>query len=491
MLPLLLAIGLARADDTPVLVSSFQPASDDDEAVASLIEAYLVDQLAGMEGVDLRRVEDMPAFDDYTARIYLQGCPPGEIVGCTAVVADRGGARFAVTGTVGGGDGDGVVVDLAVLDLDTDRVAVSFRTEMARGDDRAFAEAVARVLGAAVRGEIARDRDIRDLGDDEAPPADDAELRRQLAELEVEFGAVVASGALERGEGRIVRPAYTVADLAQRAEGEGMKPWERLRMTPAAYLRYKNSGLSLEAWRARAVGRQGALLVRAGLGWQNGPVDSAYYGAYAVDGSLATVDQWGAFAVQTGPGVGASAFVGWGLLPELAVGLSGGVSNGHMRVEVAQVQVGEIPEPTAPRDYGQATGFVGLRADAAFFPVSRVRPTVGGGVDLVVGQTTTAKVQLPPDVPVFPAPTLVALAASVGGEVTLSPRADLFLSVPLSFLMGGETLQTARSGTQPVVDAVEPDQAGVLGAGVLAGFQVRFLGKDTRSTGPLDDFDEP
>lgn len=491
MLPLLLSTALAAEPDTTVLVSSLQARNAESVGLASLVENFLAQELDQHPGIDVLRVEDTPDFQDYAARTYMEGCPPGEIVGCTYVIAERGRAALAVTGTVQALVGR-TKVTIEILDIAGARSLISFQSELEAGSDEAFAEGVAKVLVAAISGEIGAERDIRFDGDEEpAEPMDDEAVARQLAELSREIGGVTTS--IRRSDRAIAKPAYTLEDLAERMEGEGTKPWERVDMGPAEYLRYKNSGLSLWEWRQRAIGRQGQLLLRPLVGFASGPYGGTYYGRTAYDitgGSLGVVDAYAAQSVQTSSGASFGASVGWGLTPVLDVGVVAGVTTGTFVVDINQETVGQPATSPEPVSSGQTTLFVGPRVQATLMPVSNIRPSFGGGVLLLRGQAQLDAESVPEGLATFAPSTLVAGEVFVGGEARLSDRVDLFVQVPVQLRLAGSVSIAERVGTAEVVDATAPPTAGVLGAGVYAGLQIRLFGARPREATRYDEMEE-
>ena len=155
MIPFLFASALA-ADGTTVLVSSLQARNSESVGLASLVENFLAQELDKHPDIDVLRIEETPAFQDYPARTYMEGCPPGEIAGCTFVIAERAGAELAVTGTVQALVG-GTKVTIEILDIGTARSLISFQSELEAGNDEAFAEGVAKVLVAAISGEVGQE----------------------------------------------------------------------------------------------------------------------------------------------------------------------------------------------------------------------------------------------------------------------------------------------------------------------------------------------
>lgn len=488
---LLFGAALAAETGTPVLVSSLQSRNSESVGLASLVENFLAQELRDHPGIDVIRVEDTPPFEDYPARTYMDGCPPGEIAGCTQIIGERGKARLAVTGTVQQLVG-GTKVTIEILDIEEARSLIRFQSELEAGNDEVFAEGVAKVLVAAISGEIGQERDIRDLGNEDTDdPVDDEAVRRQLEELAREMGGVTTT--ISRSDREVRRPEYTLDDLAKKMEGEGTKPWERLGMKPEEYLRYKNAGLSLYEWRKKAIGRKGQLLVRPLAGFASGPYSGTFYGRWAYDtttGALEVVDAYSAQAVQTGSGGTLGASVGWGLSPVLDVGLVGGVTIGNFIVDLNQETVGQPAQASDPQTYAQTTLFVGPRVQATLMPVSSIRPSVGGSLLFLRGRTVLDPESVPDSLTIFTPPALFAAELFVGGEARLSDRVDLFLQVPVQVRLAGAVFASDRSGIVEVLEVSPPAAAGVLGAGVVAGLQIRLFGAKPAEATRYDEMDE-
>ncbi|MFZ5479001.1 MAG: hypothetical protein ACOZNI_19680 [Myxococcota bacterium] len=489
---MLLLLQAAFAAETSVLVSSFQPRNAEATGLAGLVEGFLAQELDKHPDLDVLRVEDTPGFDDYPARTYMEGCPPGDVVGCTLVIAQRGGARFAVTGTVQSlVAGTRVTVD--VIDVADTRVVLSFSSELDAGSDEAFAEGVAKVLVAAIGGELA-EADIREDGEPEDDGgATNEEVARQLAELSKELGAVTA--IVQRTDKPIDRPRYTVEDLAKQLDSDTTPRWERLGMSAEEYLRYKNSGMDLRQWRERAIGRKGAVIVRPWVGYARGPFWGAYYGRYAIDpdseGGLETpVGTTSAQAVTTGPGGGGGLQVGYGLLPSLDVGVAGGVVGGTYSIDMDQVQVG-IPEGDVEPELRQTTTvFFGPRFLVAPLPVRAIRPVFGGGVVFARGKAVGDYYAVSEHLVTWPASWLVMIEGFAGGEARISRQVDVFVHVPLDLLVQGETLVAEESGDTSLFDGDALLPAGAIGFGVQAGVQLRFGGAKPKETTRFDDLEE-
>ncbi len=474
----------------PVLVSALQARNEESVELAALIEGFVAEKLAKRPELRLLRIEDSADFDDYSARVYIESCPPGEIVGCTFVIGERVEALWAVTGSVKSLV-KGTTVDIDIVDVKGSRVAVSFRSELTGGRDEAFAEGVARVLVAAVAGEVGREEDIRKK-DADAPtdPQDDEAVAAELAVLEEEMGGFTTD--LRRSDVPIERPKLTEADIAEKSEEEGSKPWERLGMSPADYLRYKNSTLDLPTWRQRAEGRRFQVLLRAGGGFINGPVNVDYYGRYAVQG-VQTVDAYAAQSVETGSsGLGVVA-VGFGVHPMVDVSVQFGVAGGSFSYVISQEVVDSptnvVPDPTVQ---GHSSILVGPRVTIAPLPAGAVRPTFGLGAYYLRGSGIDSVVLPPDELAAFGAQPLWNVEVFGGGEARVGSNLDFWLQIPVSFLVSGDRVLEERATTVASLEGLKtPTGASAIGVAVVAGVQVRLFGSKPREASQLDETDEP
>lgn len=471
---MLLTLIAASHAATTVLVSAFQARNAEATGLASLVEGFVAQELDEHPDLEILRVEDTPAFDDYPARTYMEGCPPGEAVGCTFVVAQRAKARWAVTGSVQAlVAGTRVTVD--IVDVEGARTVLSFQSELDAGNDEAFAQGVARVLVAAIGGEFAED-DIRELAAPDDDDAQDAAVARQLEELSRELGAV--SAVVTRGDQEIKRPTYTVEDLAARVAEEGASPWDKVGMSAGEYLRWKNSGKRLSEWRELAMGRAGQVVARPTVGYGRGAWSGSYYGRYAMDpGSLTPVDAWSAQVVQSDASLTGGVSLAYGLTPWVDVGAVFTVGGGSYTVDIQQQIVGETTGQRTPDEYQEASFYFGPRVTVSPMPTSRLRPVAGLEVLFGLGPAVSDKVLPPETLATWEAPLLVWMQPFVGGEYTVSDRADLWAVVPIGLLVSGDLTHTLREGTADEVEPTEPAAASTVGAGFQLGVQLRFGGK--------------
>lgn len=485
---MILALLPAAYAGATVLVSTLQPRNPEATGLAALVENFLAMELDEHPDLDVIRVEDTPAFDDYPARTYMEGCPPGDASGCTLVVAQRGGASWAVTGSVQAlVSGTRVTID--IIDVDGARTVLSFQSELDAGNDEAFAEGVAKVLMAAISGEF-EERDVRerDTRDPEAERAHDEAVARQLEELSRELGEV--SAVVTRDDTRIERPRYTVEDLAEKVAAGGETPWERLDMSAAEYLRFKNAGVSVAEWRRRAMGRAGQVLVRPWAGWSRGPYAGTYYGRYAYDAeTLQVVDAYAAQGVQSTSSAAGGFSVGYGLSPWVDVGAVVALTGGPYVVDIDQEVIGETRGQRPATQYGDVSVHFGPRVTVGPLPNQRVRPVAGVGFLFGRGPGVADKIAPPPELPTWDAPWLVTFEPFLGGEARLSDKVDVWALVPVDVLVGGETAHAQRSGTVDEVVVFEPDAAADVGFGVQVGLQVRIGGRAPKETSRVEELE--
>lgn len=488
----LLGVSPAQAQDggTRVFVSPFLARTREATSIASLMSGFLQQQLDAHPELDAVGVDEVGPVYDTSAETYLSSCPAGEEVGCAFVVGEVARAEFALTGTVDTVDGASRV-EVVIIDVLESREVISFQADLAVGDDTVFAEGVARVLVAVVKGEAGRSDDIRAEDDpmvDTEEAQRQAEIAAQLDQLSTELGDVTTLST--RTEMVIERPRYTTADLTEKMEEEGVKPWERLGMKPREYLRYKNSGASLSRWRQLALGRQGQVLVRIGANLGTGPTHGEYYGLYSrSDQNLNVIEAYSYQAVTSGSGFGFSGSFSYGLLPFLEVGAIAGGMSGRYGVLIDSYVVGDEHTLGEPEDRSNQTWYFGPQVLGSLLPTSVVRPVVGVEGVYLLGTTVTSRYQLPvEELSAFTRPGLVLVGGRVGVELRVADQLDLFLHLPFGAVVAGKSSETSRVGSDGLdtQDIVSPPGLSPISAGVNAGLQIRLGGKEGDGGGVMD-----
>lgn len=491
LLSLLLApTALAQDDEIIVFVSEFQAVNKEAGGLAALLGGYLYSELEQHPELDAVTSNEAPDFGDYSATTYLLSCPPGEYLGCAYVVGDRVDAQYAVAGTVEALP-DGTLVHVTIIDVWGSREAVSFDIQLEVGQDDQFAKSVAEMMVAVIEGEAGALDDIRDPN---APPPDPSEndaVAQQLEALAMEMGGVTALST--RSDRRIDRPEYTLEELTQDADTDAAAPWELLGMSPEEYLRFKNSGLTVDGWRKASAGRRGQLIVRVGGGMGYGPYSSSYRGWYAIDGTTQENVEQRAWQVRSqSTAYSANAWVGYGLTPSLEVDVGFGTLGGRYAIHIQQEIVGEDVTPRNGEDFNAPNYWVGARVVGSPFPMSRVRPLVGLGGSYLIGEGTEDNV-LPgggTNLPVFDASNLVLVQGLVGAELTLHQVLDVYVSVPLGAVVTGGAAREYQNGSLGNIQSYQdPPNVPVFTTGVEAGISVRLGGRyETQERSYDEDF---
>ncbi len=476
---------------TTFFVSRFVPDAPELRDLAETVEAEIVRGVQAQPAWKLLRAREVPDLMDGKASVYLASCPAGDMVGCTQVVAARGGAVWAVTGRVLEGEGS-PRVEVTLLDVDTAREVVTFGIDVPSELDASRIDGIVRVLAGAVAGEF-NAKDVRDRSPDDPAdavvPIDKEMVALQLAQLSGDLAAI----SVESGNRKVKAPLLTAEDVADRARDEGGAPWERLGMTAGTYLQYKNSGLTLAEWRKRAQGHAGQVLLRPYLGVMSGPYGGAYYGRFAyknVGSALVVVDALSEQAVQAGTGGTVGGSVGYGLTPWLDVGAAAGLVSGSFTVDIDQSTVGQ-PDAASPVDRRTgASWYAGPRVTASFLPTRGFHPVVGTGVSFVGAQGVSSVIEVPPQIVGFDGPLLVQAELLAGFEARMGERVDFYVHLPVHVHVAGDLRASERTGNEAVLTAYQPDVAGAIGGGLQAGLQFRLGGKAVRATNRVEEIED-
>lgn len=484
------SLGDALEDGGPatVFVSPFQPRNPAAAGLAGMMSAFLESQLQDIPELTVIPAYDAPSVHDMSAEVYLESCPPGQAVGCAFVVGEVAGAEFAVTGAIKS-DTDGTLVEVSIIDVRSSREAMNFVAQLGLGEDERFAEGVASVLVAVVRGEAGRVEDIRDLS--ESPEVDYSAAAAQLEELASELGDVRTSTT--RSGAVIDRPEMTEEDLSEQMAREGTKPWERVGLSPQKYLRWKNSGEPLDEWKVRNAGRKGQIILRSAGGFGYGPVNGRYDGSYVreVIGTEFTLAEMYAWQSQeAGMGLFAEAAVGYGISPVVEVGAQAGLASGRYNVTVLSKVMNNTAAPPKENEFANTNMYFGPTVLAALAPGSSVRPLLGAGIMVWTGEGVDDNESLPDELETFSGPSLVVFQGKAGVEMRLSQSVDFFAHVPLTAVIAGDDTVVAHTGrgcqeeiqgggSQRCLDTESNQPPGVspMGAGLMLGLQVRLFGK--------------
>lgn len=481
---LALGLPLAAAAEEPgaeftydrVLVATFQPLDE-----ASAADALRLQEAVGARFRQQHQVvpmSEVPAFEvqGYGGELYLTACPPGQYAGCALVVGQRSQSDWVVGGTVRREADEFdpaksvVLLQVHVVDVNEAREVASFGMPVPPDREADVIEGLARVYADVVRGEY----ELKDLRGDEKPEAatelDEARreiLAQSLAELEDQLGTAVKAAAV----GRLEPAKVTREDLEAYADRDDVAPWVRLGMSQSEYLRFANSGQTIEAWRLEGQGRFGRVLARAGAGFGPGPWHQAYTGQVLLsDQTLQPVA-----AVQVlelvKDGSGTADFeLGFGVAPFAEVAFTLAMRTGQTRYLLDEDVQNQVAVPGRETRYAMTSWAWGGRVGLAPFPRWPARPTLGLGLVSWAGSGIPASDRFER----LDAPKLTLLQVLPGVEVDASPVVGLYARVATELPIGGVTVRETRDGEELLPNA--PVASGGAGGGftVQAGLQLRL-----------------
>jgi hypothetical protein len=468
-----------------VFVSRFGAEPESLAAEAERIRALVAERLAEQHLVV--PIEEIPPFEDYSAKVYLDACPKGELLGCAFVLGERAEADWVVTGTVrpgevavdlmesaGEGAGSSSDVNIAFVDVAQSQVLLSFDVNVTNENEAKFVQGVGDVLDRILEG-AARLEDERGELEDEGAARErfeaEAEIAAQaLSELEDELG-VMAREDLER----IEAPKLKRSDLDEYDDRDDATPWERFDMTQAEFVRFRNSGKTVEDWRTLKKDRAGQLLLRVDASVGSGPFNEVYDGRWALDNqTLQVVETQSYQEVVKGSSLVANLEVGVGILPYLDAGFVIGTRSSNYDYLFYKEVVGQPDDPGEFDSSIVQSLQMGGRATFAPMATYPARPSVSAGVMYWKGVTMDSVID-PTSVPVesLAAPWVLMVQVAPGAEVRMSKAIVLFTRAQVSIPVAGDRVQTAQSGVASLTNRGTPSGATGIGIEGVAGVQVR------------------
>jgi hypothetical protein len=401
----------------------------------------------------LTDITAVPAFEDYDAATYLAACPLERYSGCALVIGQRAPVDWVVAGEVGP---SGPLTELHVSFIDTRGSTELFSIGLGVGEGRdpAVAAAVATLLDKVVAGAFDA-REIRELPTDDpvarkaAEDARDAAVAESLDALEREVGAV------SRGETREIAPVrLTMEDLAGWRESEGVTPWDQAGLTERQYVRYRNSGLDLAAWRRQIAGRAGRILLRFEAGYGIGPWGQSYQGFIARDESLAVVETLQYHEIASQPAGLLGLEVGLGVLPFLEIAGAAHLRPGRFEYDFDTATEGEtVPISQEPIRQSLTAFTFGGGATLAPFPSLVARPTFGLAV---AGWSGKGFAPPDPGLDATEAPNQLLLEPSIGAEGRASDRAVVFARFVGELAVAGTRRFVHEEGASSVAPSAVP-----------------------------------
>ncbi|MFT7519911.1 MAG: hypothetical protein ACI9MC_002055 [Kiritimatiellia bacterium] len=461
-----------------VFVSVFKATDEGLEGTARRVEGRLIELLSQEHLVV--PIDDIEAFEDYSAEIYLESCALDRAPGCAYVIADRGSANWAVSGVLRPLGPGSMVADVAIVDVDSARVVVQFEIHLDGSNDSQFVSAVAGLIRDLSADGTDPD-DVRVESDEGTDGVRLEAISQGLAELEQDLGAMI------RGENvKLERPKLTTHDLAELQGGEDEPPWERLQMTSGQYRRMRNASVPVNNWRIRMRGRAGRLMLRGDVSIGSGPYHVAYDGRWAIDPSMPDVvlELDTHQEIVAGSSFSGGAEVGLGLLPWLDGSVFMSSRIGSYTFLIHQELIGQARAPRDATVAFKSSVQVGGRITVAPMPTYVVRPTgtlgvsawFGPGLGNVVDLDSVRFVEPPPK------PTVMIVQFGPGVEIEANPDLQFFGRLQASLPVGSARVWEYDDlvGQPEIISRGAPSGSWGMGLELSVGVQVqlgRFFGK--------------
>lgn len=473
----------------PVLVADMRAQDSLSKARAAELEDALIERMG--QSFLLISLDDVDDYESYTARAYVESCPASQLDGCAFVIGERSDAMWVLIGSVED-NGDGHDVSVTFVDIEATRSLITVENALKPGDDASWAGTMASVLNLIVEG-AANDSDIRPDDQDEWERAWE-ERRAQAERAASELGEAGGLETMVRIPTRTVvkEPKVTTQELDQYEETDATTPWERVGMGQGEFLRYRNSGMSLEEWKTRQLGRTGKIIARVGVGGGSGPYGVAYDGRWARDPDTLDIVHVESFQqVYNGGGTQSELELGFGVLPFLDITGVLGFRTNKFSYYQHQETVGdpEIEDPPSIDTVGSQ--HFGGRLTFAPMPYSKVRPIAAASFLVWTGHAVTDFVQLPEPLVehVYPAPTLMVLELAPGLEVEAHKYVSVFGRLGVAIPLAGTRSWDTSEGEGLETYGTPPDPAGF---GMAASVGVQFnYGLIKPKIDKYEEFDEP
>lgn len=407
----------------------------------------------------------VPQYESYDASVYLDSCPANQRVECGYVIGARASADWAVVGQIlAGTPGRPPEVLLSVVHVDGAREVISFSSTVTPDNHHAIADGLGLVLEQVIGGMV----------DLEAPPPSTGRdlwaLRQERRDerRRVADDVETSTGGLDELTRQIVarddRPRVELSDLAQYQDREDGTPWGQLGLGEKEYVRYRNSGLSIDAWRDLRRGRLGQVRIRGLGGFGAGPFHHYYDGRYvlaAADLQLAAVRSY-----QQVEGGGGSIFgleLGLGVHPWLDVHAGAATRSVGYRAQIYQEVEDEPGTVTPPIEVLRTTTEWRFGVTVSPLPTYGVRPTGTVQLGLWSGVPVDRVIGLPPALRAFPRPAAIFLHLAPGVEISAGKSVVLFSRAHVQLRVAGNSFDERDSGEDLLVQqAPEPDPAGPL-----------------------------
>ncbi|MCO4771092.1 MAG: hypothetical protein KDA24_13740 [Deltaproteobacteria bacterium] len=505
-----------------VLIVPFAGETAESSGIGDLLEGYVATALDNSGQFETYLLDEVEDVEDVSARLYYEGCPPEQELGCQFVIGESSRVDRVVSGRVTVQSDDRYRVVVTILGVENAELEFTYALDLAAGEEVLLPRTVELALDRLRREELLeplRDAEARaDRRREVVSQARDAEEQELVGRMRLE----VDEGAIERAEEERearARSRVTTQDLEEQKGIEGITPdWEQMGLTERQYLSYRNSGLSTEDWARKFAGHRLMFLVSAHVGFAAGATGLRYYGGYLLSDNLSsTVDSysWQRSTGGTSPNIGFS--LGFGLLRNLNIEASIYYSRSKVYAKLASGSAVPCatdegcawkPDPDN-RPTGDWTeqavdtfgGDIMVRYSILVMPI--VRPTVGLGAVWQVYPNLYNDPNIP-DNEEQPAPSIPSRFQTYGRLVDVGPQVEigvaldfnrnlgLFVRAPVALLVNPNRVQESPAPPTIIIDAPEPENAPPGLFRLVVGVQGRIGGKPIkiRESDNVDEIDE-
>ena len=473
-----LLILIAQAAE-PVFVAPFNAVDNESIEMADNLANVILDTFDRNPVVTGFSVDDMKPIHDTPATEYMRACLTDEFVGCAFVVGKASDMKYSVTGRVSNLE-RGSEVDLRIIEIATAREVFQVTMQVMPNGEDLFAETVSETISGVIDGSIGQEVDLR--GEEQEEQGPDEQAVQAMDDYTRDEGG--AETVEERVEVELDEKKLTEQDLEYMMMMEGSKEWDRLGMKPKEYMAYYNSGMSLGRWKDLNRGRKGQVLIRTDLGASRGLFSSKYYGRLAKSNiDLSVIDKYAWQTLENSSGLDVTGAVAYGLIPELDIGIMGGITTGALEIDIHNFVIGQFSAAPQQKYDALNTSYVGVQAMYTPVVMPAVRPVVGGQVVHYRSQfVSVVDGDLP--YPSFPAANYTSLEVVLGGELRVNQYFDVFTHVPMGFVFNYNNAPSVEQQNAGIlsVDLPDDDVAKVItpepfnrfGIGLNIGLQFRI-----------------
>ena len=429
---------------------------------AEAYQAELKELLEKRKSPAMINISDYPSFRGMPADKYLKECIPGELSGCAFALADANDTAFLISSKFESND----LVEVTVVNLKEgmivqELISVKSTKEAAQRGSKVFVQVAS---GTYEAPEIKESNSGIKPEERIGSTSDQEETQEELPPINF------------KKEDKVDK-TLTKADIEEMKKDEGSKEWDQFNMSAKEYMAFINSGSSLLKWRSLKQGRLNKLMIRFGGGLGYIPAHNFYYGRSVfsnVDNSLVESYAWQ--IPQADISVLSQISIGYGLRPDLDVGVSLGRASGRFSIDLWTQVAGQTP---SFRRENLSNDIFYIEPEVSFVPkiTSLVKPIASVGLSMMFGRSADDYfASFEQTYPVLNDSFLMMLKLQPGVEMSLNSGLDVWVRSPLSMVVVGindpDIIQEG-GGALPERERDVPGGYSPIGFGVLLGIQTR------------------